>query len=294
VLNLPVNIPAEKLQMLEAIVEDFRRVPSVVAVVLGGSYACGFARPDSDIDIGIYYREAAPFSIDQVRAIASSICETGTVPVVTDTYGWGPWVNGGAWIQTPVGEVDFVYRNLDQVQTVIDEGRRGGWRHDYDQQPPYGFRSVVYFGETSICVALHDPEGEIARLKALVAEYPEQLRTRIVQESLWGAEFSLWYSRTYGNSDVYIAAGCMTRVAQFLVQALFALNKEYFVSDKYAARLLDQFVLRPRDVMSRLSGVLSNLGSDPAGLRTSSDLLTAIWQETVDLTGGAYKPRFEL
>jgi Nucleotidyltransferase domain len=30
----------------------------VVAVVRGGSYAGGLARPDSDIDIGIYYREA--------------------------------------------------------------------------------------------------------------------------------------------------------------------------------------------------------------------------------------------
>jgi hypothetical protein len=37
----------------------------------------------------------------------------------------------------------------------------------------------------------------------------------------------------------YNAAGCMTRVAQFLVHALFALNEEYFVSDKYADRLLE-------------------------------------------------------
>jgi hypothetical protein len=35
-------------------------------------------------------------------------------------------------------------------------------------------------------------------------------------------------------ADVYNATGCMTRVAHFLVHALFALNKEYFVSDKYA------------------------------------------------------------
>jgi polymorphic toxin system nucleotidyltransferase-like protein len=290
-----MNMPAEKLRTLDAITEALRNVPNVVAVVLGGSYACGLARADSDIDIGLYYREASPFSVEQVRSVAERICTAGSVPVITEMYGWGPWVNGGAWIQTPVGKVDFVYRNLNQVQIVIEEGRHGVWRHDYDQQPPYGFRSVVYFGETLICVPLHDPEAEIVRLKKSVAEYPEPLRERIVQESLWGAEFSLRIGRTFANSaDVYNAAGCMTRVAQFLVHALFALNEEYFVSDKYASRLIEQFALRPREFTPRLERVLSNPGDDPTELRRSTELLTALWLETVELTAGTYKPRFDL
>jgi len=211
-------------------------------------------------------------------------------------YEWGPWVNGGAWIQTPLGKVDFLYRNLDQVQAVIEEGRQGVWRHDYDQQPPYGFRSVVYFGETYICVPLHDPEGEIARLKKLVAEYPEPLRNRIVQESLWGAEFSLRFLRTFfvNSADVYNAVGCMTRVAQFLVHALFAMNGEYFVNDKYAGRLIEQFALRPRNFTPRLERVLSNPGGDFTELGKSSELLSALWVQTVELTAGKYKPRFDL
>jgi len=35
-----------------------------------------------------------------------------------------------------------------------EKGGQGVWRNDYDQQPPYGFRSVVYFGETFFCVPL--------------------------------------------------------------------------------------------------------------------------------------------
>lgn len=293
-LKVPLNMPAEKLRTVNAIAEALQNVSNVVAVVLGGSYARGFARPDSDIDIGLYYREASPFSVDQVRSVAERICTAGSVPIVTGMYEWGPWVNGGAWIQTPAGKVDFLYRNLDQVQMVIEEGRQGIWRHDYDQQPPYGFRSVVYFGETSICIPLHDPEGEIVRLKKSVAEYPERLRNRIVQDSLWGAEFSLWFCRTFGTADVYNAAGCMTRVAQFLVHALFALNEEYFVSDKYASRLLEQFALRPRDFTPRLASALSHPGGDPAELHRSSELLSALWRESVELTAGGYKPRFDL
>ena len=288
-------MPADKLGTLNVTAKALENVSNVVAVVLGGSYARGFAHPDSDIDIGIYYRQASPCSVDQVRSIAERIATVGSVPIVTGLYEWGPWVNGGAWIQTPGGKVDFLYRNLDQVQGVIEEGRQGIWRHHYDQQPPYGFRSVVYFGETLICVPLYDPEGEIARLKKSVAEYPEPLKNRIVQDSLWGAEFSLQFCRTFANSaDVYNTVGCLTRVAQFLVQALFAMNREYFVSDKYACRLMDQFRLRPRDFTLRLERVLSNPGDDRTALRKSSELMSALWLETVALTAGGYKSRFDL
>jgi nucleotidyltransferase-like protein/uncharacterized protein DUF4037 len=288
-------MPAEKERTLNDIVDRLRSIPNLVAVVLGGSYARGFARSESDIDIGLYYREASPFPVDRVRSIAESICIPGSTPTVTDFYGWGLWVNGGAWIETPTGEVDFLYKDLDQIETVIEEGCRGVWRHDFDQQPPFGFRSVVYFGETYICIPLHDPEGEITRLKQSVVSYPEALRERIVQDSLWGAEFSLWSCRKFADlADVYNATGCMTRVAQFLVHALFALNKEYFVSDKYANRLIDQFPSRPHDFTSRLANVLAAPGADTAGLKTSAELLTSLWLETIDLTAGRYKPRFQL
>jgi uncharacterized protein DUF4037/nucleotidyltransferase-like protein len=288
-------MPAGKARMLNDIVARVRSVPNVVAVVLGGSFAQGLARSESDIDVGLYYREASPFSIDHLRSVAESICLPGSIPTVTNFYEWGPWVNGGAWIQTPAGKVDFLYRNLDQVETVIEEGFRGVWRYDYDQQPPYGFRSVVYFGETSICVPLHDPDGEITRLKQSIANYPEALRERIVQDSLWAAEFSLRFCRNFAEvADVYNAAGCMTRIAQYLVQALFALNEEYFVSDKYANRLIDQFSSRPCDFTSRLASVLANPGADTAALRSSAERLTSLWLETVDLTAGRYRPRFQL
>jgi hypothetical protein len=295
VVNAQLIIPAEKLRTLNEVTERLRCVPNVAAVVLGGSYARGLARPESDIDIGLYYREVSPFRVDHVRSVAESICTPGSVPTVTKPYEWGQWVNGGAWIQTPAGKVDFLYRNLDQLKAVIEEGCRGVWRHDYDQQPPYGFRSVVYFGETYISVPLYDPEAEVARLKESVANYPEALRERIAQDSLWAVEFSLQFCRNFADmADVYNATGCMTRVAQFLVHALFALNKEYFVSDKYANQLVDQFPSRPHDFTTRLAAVLANPGGDTAALKKSVESLTSLWRETVELTAGTYRPRFRL
>jgi hypothetical protein len=289
------QIPREKRNALEAAVETLKTVSNVVALVLGGSYARGVANESSDIDIGVYYRESAPLAIKEIRAAAESMSTPGATPVVTDLYGWGPWVNGGAWIQTPATKIDLVYRNLDQVEKVIAEGKRGIWRHDYDQQPPFGFRGVVYFAETHYCVPLHDPEGEMAGLKSSVAIYPDPLKDTILREGLWGAEFSLWSCAQFAAStDVYNTAGCLTRAAQYIVHALFALNGQYFLNDKHANRFLNEFPQVPPDFNGRLAAILANPGSNISELRNSVNALSNLWSETVTLTQGAYQPRFDL
>jgi len=51
-------------------------------------------RPGSDIDLGLFYSEPAPFSIQHIRKVAEDINDF-VGPVVTNSYEWGPWVNGG-------------------------------------------------------------------------------------------------------------------------------------------------------------------------------------------------------
>ena len=147
--------------------------------------------------------------------------------------------------------------------------------------------------EIEICVPLHDPEHEITRLKQRVAEYPEALKHRVVQDCLWGAEFSLMFCRGFADTaDICNAVGCMTRATQFLNHALFALNRRYFLSDKSANRLIDSFPLRPYDFTTRLAEVLASPGNNSAGLNKSVELLSALWLETVELTAGTYNPRW--
>lgn len=54
----PPDMPVERARTLAEIVGQRRAVPNVIAVVLGGSYAFGLARRDSDIDLGVSYCEA--------------------------------------------------------------------------------------------------------------------------------------------------------------------------------------------------------------------------------------------
>ena len=289
-----MQLPPEKQTLLDTIVARLAAVPGVKAIVLGGSYARGTQHAGSDLDVAIYYNEKDPFKIDDIRRITAGL-SAGEPPDVTDFYGWGAWVNGGAWIHTTAGKVDFIYRNIDQVQRAIDDALQGITHHDFDQQPAYGFYSIIYLAETNICLPLYDPEGHIARLKAQVKTYPPLLKEKKVASSLWMAEFSLIHADGYAaKGDGYATAGALTRTAAYLTQALFALNETYFITDKTAMKEISTFPIAPFGYVERLSAILAHMGLSTAELSASVRALHDLWSDVVTLTNGGYKPAFRL
>ena len=98
-------------RLLQQLVDGLKQVQGLKAIVLGGSYASGSQRPDSDIDIGLYYNEDQLLDIEHIRIIAAQLNNTPD-PVVTDIGGWGTWVNGGAWLTIQGQRVDFLYRDI--------------------------------------------------------------------------------------------------------------------------------------------------------------------------------------
>ena len=285
-------LPDGKRQLVEQAAVDLSRVPNVAAVVLGGSYASGTAHADSDIDLGIYYREDSPFSVRDIRRIADSVSAKGE-SIVTEFYEWGPWVNGGAWIETEVGKVDFLYRNVNQVERTIGDAQEGVFEHHYGQQPTYGFYSVSYLAETDVCIPLHDPHLLIARLKQLVAVYPPKLKASMVTNSLWTAEFSLpFLHRHAAAGDVYNTVGCLTRIVSCLTQVLYAMNEVYFINDKRVMDELPSFSVLPSGYMERIISLLAKPGRSPEELRHTAAKLEAAWKSVVALAGEAYRPKY--
>jgi predicted nucleotidyltransferase len=196
VINTASNLPEPKRALLERIVNQLSHITGMSAIVLGGSYASGTQNEASDMDIGLYYLESRPFAITDVRRVAEEVSVNKTA-TVTGFYEWGYWVNGGAWIQTSQGKVDFLYRNLDQVQRTLADAQQGISHHDYDQQPTHGFYSVFYLAEIQICLPLYDPEMQIDRLKQSVEVYPYRLKQKIITDSLWLAEFTLLHASVF-------------------------------------------------------------------------------------------------
>ncbi|MEU7894519.1 nucleotidyltransferase domain-containing protein [Nonomuraea sp. NPDC049152] len=122
-------------------------VSGVVGVVLGGSRARGTHRPDSDIDLGLYYRGS--LDVEALRALAFEV--SGERVEVTAPGGWGPWVDGGGWLTVEGWRVDWIYRDLDRVHAVWADCRRGHYEVGVQAGHPLGFYSHAYAGEIAMC-----------------------------------------------------------------------------------------------------------------------------------------------
>lgn len=284
------SLPDDKRAVLAEAVDALRAVRGMAAVALGGSYARGTQHPGSDIDLGLYYIEHDPFAIADIRRVAERIAVQP--PVVTEFYEWGPWVNGGAWIPTRAGKVDFLYRNVNHVQRVIADAQQGRVELHFAQQPPFGFYSVIYLAETHVAVPLHDPEDLLGALKKTVVSYPSALKQTILREYLWGVEFTLLFARDFAaRHEVYNVAGCLTRALSYLTQVLFALNETYFISDKGAIATVAAFPIAPPRYAERVEEVLAHPGSTTQELSRTVALLESLFRDAVKCAPD-YQPKY--
>jgi predicted nucleotidyltransferase len=265
--------------LLQQLVEHLKHVQGVRAIVLGGSYASGSQRPDSDLDIGLYYDESQLLDVAQIRTIAATLNDESD-PVVTDLGGWGPWVNGGAWLTIQGQRVDFLYRNIDFVATTIDDCNRGIIRSDYWQQPAYGFHSYIYCAETAICRPLYDPDQVIDLLKVKVARYSPDLKRAVIKTFLWSARFTLNNTaKPAARGEVYMVTGCLARAIHCLVQVLYAANETYYLSEKRLATDLQSFNVQPGRFLERISAILGATGTGSAQLQASLAQVEALYSE---------------
>ena len=142
----------------------------VVAVTLGGSLARGRADERSDVDLGLYYDPARPFSVERLRALATEL-DDRHAPEVVGLGEWGPWINGGAWTLVHGVKVDLLYRDLGLVDRVLDDCAAGRTTCAYQPGHPHGFHSHSYAGEVHHGLALHDPTGALAARRARTSPY---------------------------------------------------------------------------------------------------------------------------
>ena len=177
--------------ILEQIVSALAAVPEVAAIALGGSRARGTETPSSDTDIGLYYRKGhAPVAVALREALTGLIDDPGGA-VVTEPGEWGPWIVGGAWLSIGDRKVDLLYRCFELVEAVIRACRAGDVTMDYQPGHPHGFCSAIWMGEVALCRLLHDPDGQLAALKAMTSPYPEKLGRALVDRFLWEIGFSI-------------------------------------------------------------------------------------------------------
>ncbi|MEV6794324.1 nucleotidyltransferase domain-containing protein [Streptomyces sp. NPDC051320] len=253
-----------------AMAERLCAIPGIRAVALGGSRARGTHRADSDWDLGLYYRG----SLD-LPALTGLACEVADRPVdVAGPGGWGPWVDGGAWLTVDGVAVDWILRDLDRVERVWADCREG--RYEVGVQPghPLGFWSPAYPGEVALSRVLADPTGELTTLRTGTLSYPEPLR-RALSEAAWEADFSVVAARkSAAIGDVLHGSLCLSRAFGILAQSLHAHHRVWCVNEKGALAATALLPDTPADFTARVTAALTGLG--PAAVETAAGLVAQV------------------
>jgi predicted nucleotidyltransferase len=282
----------DKVKFIQSIVEELKKIPNITAIVIGGSYANGTNRLDSDIDLGLYYKEASPFSINEIKSLANKLNDFPD-SLVSDFGGWGKWVNGGTWLTIKEQRVDFIYRNLDFVKKIINESIERKIQSDYYQEPPQGFHSYIYLAEIASNKILYDPENIITHLKNKVKTYPPKLKNEIINVFLWDCEFALSRAQKFTErNEIHLVVSSLSRINHNLIQVLYALNETYFFSVKKTYKDFPLFNKTPKDFLQKVEQVLGNIGTTNDKLRKSLQVFSNLIEECKLLTKDIYIPKY--
>jgi hypothetical protein len=246
---------------MEHIASRLAQIPGVIAVTLGGSRARGTERRDSDWDFGLYCQG----SID-----AADVQALGWPGQVTGPGGWGPVVNGGAWLTIEGERVDLCYRDLDEVVREIAEAEEG--RFGIEHLPNYvaGIPTYIVVGELALCRVL---VGDLPR-----PNFPDALARTAPLAWRQQGSMTLHTAEVHAKrGDVIAAVANMARATITEGQARLAEERQWVLNEKGIIDLAG---------LGDARSVFLNPGSLPSELSDSADLLRAILNQE-----GGTKPR---
>jgi hypothetical protein len=251
-------------------------VPGVLGVLLGGSRARGEHTPESDVDLGVYYR--APLDVDTLGALARDVA--GPAALVTAVGEWGPWVDGGAWLQVDGVLVDWLYRDLDRVATCWADAQQGRYRFHTQVGHPLGVPDFAYAGEVALGVVLADPTGQLTELHEAASAYPPALSEALIS-GLWEARFLIDAAeKAVSRGDAAYVAGCLFRALGLCAHALHGRAGRWLINEKGAVASAGRLPGAPEGFAQRTQELFGSVGSSPDELTATLDRAAALVDET--------------
>jgi Polymerase beta, Nucleotidyltransferase len=198
--------------------ERLAQLPSVEAVMLGGSRARGHHSADSDWDFAIYYRGV--FEPQDLR-------NCGWEGVVSEIGGWGGGVmNGGAWLNVDGRRVDVHYRDLNEVDHWCAEALAGRFKKELLMFYVAGIPTYVSMAELATGVVLSGVVPE--------QEYPEVLAREALRRWTTDSVLSLGYASSALRSRGDLAVG-LSNAGRALIErahAVLASRGQWVLNEK--------------------------------------------------------------
>jgi predicted nucleotidyltransferase len=226
-------------------------LPGAVGVVLGGSRAAGTHRPDSDWDLGLYYRGA--FEPDALRRL-------GHEGHVSELGEWGPIVDGGAWLTIDGTPIDVLYRDLDRVEGWLADARAGRFAVLAQNGYVVGAPTYLPVGELALCLPL---AGDVPRPDfpdALAATAPTRWRGR--------ASVCLMFARSHDAlGDAVACTGMLAQAALCVAHARLAERREWALNEKRLIARAGLEAVEPLLASRDVEAIAQLLGVEPLEAR---------------------------
>jgi hypothetical protein len=247
---------------LVAMADQLAAVPGIVGVTLGGSRARGEHAPDSDVDLGLYYR--TPLDLDALRLVARAVA--GPQASITALGAWGPWVDGGAWLTVQGVAVDWIYREVDRVRRCWQDAQAGRYAYHFQVGHPLGFADFAYAGEIALATVLADPSGELTGLHESANSYPPTLGDALVR-GIEEARFLLMVAgKAVRRGDTAYVSGCLFRIVGVCVHALHGRSRRWLINEKGAVAAAGRLSIAPAEFAERAHRLLAATGRSAAEL----------------------------
>ncbi len=234
---------------LEAIVNEFKKLDEVDAVLLAGSKTVGFTDDMSDYDIYIYQNKA--IDLQKRKEIAGNFA---TRIEINNNF----WENGDEWIidESNTG-VDIMYRGFDWI---ADQLERVAVRNEAN----VGYTTCFWYNYMNSQI-LYDKTGQAKQLQEKYnIEYSDQLQKNIIAKNypILLDNISSYYQQIKKalKRDDYISIN--HRIAEFLASyfdIVFALNKTLHPGEKKLRRIIEgKLKIIPKDSMEIIDKMLKN------------------------------------
>jgi Nucleotidyltransferase domain len=253
-------------------------VPGVLAVALGGSRARGTHTPTSDIDLGLYYEDE--FDRDALISLAQEF--GGASATVTAPGEWGPWVDGGGWLDIQGVDVDWIFRDINRVEDSVRAAERGETTRHHQLGHPFGIPEYAYAAEVALSRILADPTGRLGALKDELRDYPAQLSDALVRD-LAEADFNIAIARKgLARQDAVYISGCLFQALIVSSNAIHAAAGQWVTNEKGAVARAGELPTAPPGFAERSAQVAGALGTTTEELEQAIESTAAIVAETRD------------
>ena len=262
--------------ILDKLVTTIAQHPSVRAIGLSGGERSLPKADEGDIDLFVYCTDIP--TRDEREAMLMSLQEVELVEV--GKLEGGHWGQGDCLSIAGV-ETWLLYFTLTEARAELEAILDGHYLGRLDSYYyPIG-RCAMWKGMR----APYDPDDFLASLRERLHEYPEKLARAVIDHHMKALEDVEDLERAVQRKDLLFFHFALDLALDHFLQALFALNREYFPSRKRSETFLLAFKVKPTRCEGRLRQVVA-LGGSAETLEQSDQIWQGLVQDLNKLSIG--------